>query len=64
LCGADVDVNRRGSTPVSTARRLAELVAGCEVALIPGVRHMTFWDSDGALIALQDFLERHPINRS
>jgi hypothetical protein len=22
---------------------------------------MTFWDSDGALIALQDFLQRHPI---
>jgi pimeloyl-ACP methyl ester carboxylesterase len=64
LCGEDDDVNRRGSTPVSTARRLAELVPGCEVALIPGVRHMTFWDSDGALIALQDFLERHPINRS
>jgi 3-oxoadipate enol-lactonase len=64
LCGADDDVNRRGSTPVGTALRLAELVPGCEVALIPGVRHMTFWDSDGALIALQDFLERHPINRT
>jgi len=64
LCGEDDDVNRRGSTPVGTARRLAELVPGCEVALIPGVRHMTFWDSDGALTALQDFLERHPINRT
>jgi 3-oxoadipate enol-lactonase len=64
LCGADDDVNRRGSTPVGTARRLAELVPGCEVALIPGVRHMTFWDSDGALIALEDFLQRHPINRT
>ena len=64
LCGEDDDVNRRGSTPVGTARRLAELVPACEVALIPGVRHMTFWDSDGALTALQDFLERHPINRT
>jgi len=61
LCGADDDVNRRGSTPVGTARRLAELVPGCERALISGVRHMTFWDGDGALIALQDFLQRHPI---
>jgi len=61
LCGEDDDVNRRGSTPVGTARRLAELVPGCERALIPGVRHMTFWDSDGALIALQDFLQRNPI---
>ena len=63
LCGADDDVNRRGSTPVGTARRLAELIPGCERALIPGVRHMTFWDSDRALIALQDFLQRHPIGR-
>ena len=28
LCGADDDVNRRGSTPVGTARRLGELVPG------------------------------------
>ena len=61
LCGADDEVNRGGSTPVGTARRLAELVPGCELALVPNVKHMTFWDSDGALIALQDFLQRHPI---
>jgi 3-oxoadipate enol-lactonase len=61
LCGADDDVNRRGSTPVGTARRLGELVPGAELALIPGVRHMTFWDGDGGLKALQDFLVRHPI---
>lgn len=61
LCGADDDVNRRGSTPVGTARRLAELVPGAELALVPGVRHMTFWDGDGALKALLDFLARHPI---
>jgi pimeloyl-ACP methyl ester carboxylesterase len=61
LCGADDNVNRRGSTPVGTARRLGELVPGAELALIPGVRHMTFWDGDGALEALQEFLLRHPI---
>ena len=61
LCGADDDVNRRGSTPVGTARRLGELVPGAELALVPGVRHMTFWDGDGALKALLDFLARHPI---
>jgi hypothetical protein len=32
-----------------------------ELALISNVRHMTFWDGDGALVALQDFLARHPI---
>ena len=61
LCGAQDDVNRGGSTPVGTARKLAELVPGCELALVPDVKHMTFWDGDGALIALQDFLHRHPI---
>lgn len=61
LCGAEDDVNRGGSTPVGTARRLAELVPGCELALVPGVKHMTFWDGDGALIALDKFLARHPI---
>ena len=61
LCGADDDVNRRGSTPVGTARRLGELVPGAELTLVSGVRHMTFWDGDGALKALQDFLARHPI---
>jgi 3-oxoadipate enol-lactonase len=61
LCGAQDDVNRGGSTPVGTARKLAELVPGCELVLVPDVKHMTFWDGDGALIALQDFLQRHRI---
>jgi 3-oxoadipate enol-lactonase len=64
LCGADDDVSRRGSTPVGTARRLAELTPGCELFLIPNVKHMTFWDGTGALTALQDFLARHPIGAS
>jgi 3-oxoadipate enol-lactonase len=59
LCGAEDDVNRGGSTPVGTARRLAELVPGSELALVPNVKHMTFWDGDGALIALENFLQRH-----
>jgi len=33
------------------------------LALIPGVRHMTFWDGDGAIKALLDFLVRHPIHQ-
>jgi len=61
LCGADDDVNRGGSTPVGTARRLAELIPGWELALVPDVKHMTFWDGDAALAALQNFLGRHPI---
>jgi 3-oxoadipate enol-lactonase len=64
LCGADDDVSRRGSTPVGTARRLAELTPGAELFLIPNVKHMTFWDGSGGLIALQDFLLQHPIGMS
>jgi 3-oxoadipate enol-lactonase len=61
LCGADDDVRRRGSTPVGTARRLAELTPVAELFLIPNIKHMTFWDGTGGLVALEDFLLRHPI---
>ena len=61
LCGADDDVARRGSTPVGTARRLAELTPGAELMLAPNTKHMTFWDGTAGLIALEDFLRRHPI---
>jgi pimeloyl-ACP methyl ester carboxylesterase len=64
LCGADDDVSRRGSTPVGTAKRLAEITAGCELFLIPHTKHMTFWDGAGGLAALQQFLLRHPIEES
>jgi pimeloyl-ACP methyl ester carboxylesterase len=61
LCGADDDVARRGSTPVGTAKRLAELTPGCELFLIPNTKHMTFWDGTGGLAALEEFLLKHPI---
>ncbi len=59
LCGEDDEVDRGGSTPVATARRLAKLIPGSQLALIPKVKHMTFWDGGGALAALEDFLARH-----
>jgi 3-oxoadipate enol-lactonase len=61
LCGAADEVNRGGSTPVGTARRLAESISGAELILLPGVKHMTFWDGKRALTALEDFLSRHRI---
>jgi 3-oxoadipate enol-lactonase len=61
LCGADDGVERRGSTPEATARRLAPLISGAELALVAGVRHMTFWDGDGALKTVRDFIARHPM---
>lgn len=62
LCGADDDVARRGSTPVGTAKRLAELTPGAELFLIPNTKHMTFWDGNGGLVALEEFLLRHSID--
>jgi pimeloyl-ACP methyl ester carboxylesterase len=62
LCGADDDVSRRGSTPVDTATRLAQVMPGAELALLPDVKHMTFWDGPAAVTALEDFLLRHPIS--
>jgi pimeloyl-ACP methyl ester carboxylesterase len=61
LCGAADDVARRGSTPVGTARGLAAVTPGAELYLIPDTKHMTFWDGDGGLVALLNFLLRHPI---
>ncbi len=61
LCGEDDKVERQGSTPVDTARRLGQAIPGAELALMPGVRHMTFWDGTSAIDALEDFLARHPI---
>ena len=61
LCGEDDLVERRGSTPAGTAQQLAERTPGAELALIPGTRHMTFWDGDGALSALKSFLARNPM---
>ena len=59
LCGADDGIERRGSTPAATAKRLAPLIPRAELALVPKVRHMTFWDGNGALKVLHDFLARH-----
>ena len=62
LCGAADDVVRRGSTPVGTTRRLAELTPGAELFLIPDTKHMTFWDGSRGRVALEEFLLRHPID--
>ncbi|MDE0213252.1 MAG: alpha/beta fold hydrolase, partial [Deltaproteobacteria bacterium] len=61
LCGEDDTVERQGSTPVDTARLLGQAIPGAELTLLPGVRHMTFWDGTNAIDALEDFLARHPI---
>lgn len=61
LVGDADDVARGDSTPVATARTLAGLVPGAELALIPGARHIVFWDGTGAISCLEDFLARHPI---
>jgi pimeloyl-ACP methyl ester carboxylesterase len=63
IVGSEDNVRRGNSTPVVTARRLLELVPGAEPAVVPGVKHMVFWDGTGAVSMLLDFLARHPIAR-
>ena len=61
LVGSADDVVRGNSTPVATARRLAGLVPGAELAVVPGARHIVFWDGTGAIACLENFLARHPV---
>jgi len=63
VCGSADDVARgKNSSPAATARRLAEIIPDAELALVPDVRHMTFWDGDGALSRMKEFLRRHPLS--
>ncbi|HEX6513765.1 MAG TPA: alpha/beta hydrolase [Chloroflexota bacterium] len=48
LCGEEDDVARGNSTPVRTAQALAEAMPDARLQLIPGVRHMTFWEQPEA----------------
>jgi pimeloyl-ACP methyl ester carboxylesterase len=61
MAGSEDNISRGDSTPLATAKRLAELVPGAELAVVPGVKHIIFWDGMGAVAMLRDFLARHPI---
>ena len=61
LVGSADDVARGNSTPVGTARLLAGLIPEAELAVVPGAKHIVFWDGTGAIACLEDFLARHPI---
>jgi 3-oxoadipate enol-lactonase len=63
LVGAEDVVERGSSTPLATAERLGQLIPGAELAVVPGVKHMIFWDGTGALSVLLDFLSRHPLGK-
>ncbi|HVA23423.1 MAG TPA: alpha/beta hydrolase [Chloroflexota bacterium] len=59
LCGEEDNVERGISTPVKAARALAEAFPNGRLHLIPGVRHMTFWeDPAAAWPPVLDFLAR------
>jgi pimeloyl-ACP methyl ester carboxylesterase len=61
IVGSDDNVSRGNSTPLATAQRLAEVVPGARLALLPDVRHMTFWDGAAGVSTLLEFLARHPL---
>jgi pimeloyl-ACP methyl ester carboxylesterase len=61
MVGSEDKISRGNSTPLATAHRLAELVPGAELALLTGVKHMTFWDGNAAVSNLLAFLAQHPL---
>lgn len=48
LCGAEDNVERGVSTPLKAATAMAEAFPDGRLHLIPGVRHMTFWEDPAA----------------
>ena len=57
LCGAEDTVARGTSTPVGVARELAAGLPHARLVLVPGTRHMLFWQSPGACwSAVREFL--------
>jgi pimeloyl-ACP methyl ester carboxylesterase len=62
LVGAEDTVRRGASTPLDTARALAAALPNAELEVIPGVRHMTFWEApERAWTRVQQFLAAHPL---
>lgn len=64
LCGQEDDVARGTSTPMRFAGELARALAAGKLELLPGIRHMTFWEEpDVAWAEVQAFwatLSRDP----
>ncbi len=57
--GSDDEMN-----VVANARLLAERIPGAELHIIPGARHVYYWDhSEEANRVVRAFLERHPLPR-
>src|SRR5205085_510099 len=57
LVGEDDDVARGVSTPVRFSRELADALPNAQLKLLPGIRHMTFWEQpDLAWAEVRKFL--------
>ena len=57
ICGAEDTVARGTSTPVGVARALAAGLPDTRLVLVPGTRHMLFWESPEACWgAVREFL--------
>lgn len=55
--GSDDEMNVAANAPL-----LAQRIPGAEMHIIPGARHVYFWDyGDEANRVVRDFLERHPL---
>jgi pimeloyl-ACP methyl ester carboxylesterase len=61
LVGAEDTVRRGSSTPLQTSHDLAAGLPHAELEVVPGVRHMVFWEAPETTWArVRRFLEQHP----
>lgn len=57
--GADDRAARGNATPVAATQKLAQLLPRAELAILPGMRHMVFWERPAAIWPrVLDFLSR------
>ena len=61
LVGAEDTVRRGNSTPLHVAHDLAAGLPQAALAVVPGVRHMVFWEAPECWTRVRAFLAAHPL---
>jgi pimeloyl-ACP methyl ester carboxylesterase len=62
LVGAEDTVRRGASTPLDAAQALTAGLPHAELEIVPGVRHMLFWEAPESWQRVRRFLAEHPAN--
>jgi 3-oxoadipate enol-lactonase len=61
LVGAEDTVRRGSSTPLQVAHDLAAGLPHAALEVVPGVRHMVFWEAPECWVRVRAFLAAHPL---